>query len=293
MNSFLSLDELKQKPLVEERLKAIAGQLISAHRRKNHELLVPYARQAGLTVEGQAPHHLFMKAIQIFHPDRLNLVWNQIDAAVHLSDSRALEALVRLLEFHPERTSRRSVPVEFEDEEEEYGFSPDDFGFDTEAEFEDEEFAESAWDADDGTFFSAVKRELFGNLDVYPDASDLAKLEGELDLSDYDLHDLEGIEFCEGLTTLNLSRNNIDNVYPLSGLTKLEALDLAENDLEDADSLGSLVNLKELDLSANDIDDVAFLERLLHLKYVDLTGNPVRNKAVIDRLEARGVIVII
>ena len=124
-----------------------------------------------------------------------------------------------------------------------------------------------------------MKRELFGNVDLYPDAADLAKLEGELDLSDYDLSDLEGIEHCRSLTVLNLSRNNIDNVFPLKDLIKLEALDLAENDLEDADALGDLTNLKELDLSANDIDDVAFLDRLPFLKYVDLTGNPVRNKA--------------
>lgn len=292
MNLLLSLDELRQKPLVEERLKTIAGQLIAAHRRKNHELVLPYARQAGLALEGQAPHHLFMKAIQVFHPDRLTLFWNQIEQAVQSSDLRALEAFVRLLEYHPERASQRSA-VDFEDdEEEEYGFSPDDFGFDGEAGFGDEEFTEAAWEVNEGTFFSAVKRELFGNLEVYPDASDLAKLEGELDLSDYDLHDLEGIEYCVGLTILNLSRNNLDNVYLLANLLKLEALDLSENDLEDADSLGGLVNLKELDLSANDIDDVAFLDRLISLKYVDLTGNPVRNKAVIEGLEARGVIVI-
>ena len=290
MNSLLTPIELQQKPVVEERLKAIAAQLISAHRRKNHDLVIPYARQAGLNIDGQAPHHLFMKAIQIFHPDRLALVWKQIDEAVATSDSKALSALGRLLEYHPERVTRS--PIDFEDEEEEYGFDADDFGYDIHAEFEDEEFTDENWDSDEGTFYSAVKRELFGNLDVFPDAADLAKLEGELDLSDYDLHDLEGIEHCQGLTVINLSRNNIDNVFPLSGLTKLEALDLAENDLEDADSLAGLVNLKELDLSANEIDDVAFLDRLVHLQYVDLTGNPVRNKAVIARLEARGVIVI-
>jgi hypothetical protein len=292
MNPLLTLAELKQKHLVEERLKAIAAQLIAAHRCQNHALLVPYARQAGLAVEAQAPHHLFMKAIQVFHPDRLTVVWGRVERAVQTSDQVSLNELTRLLEYHPDRTARPRPEADFEDEEEEYGFDPGDFGFDPNTDFEDEFAEDKDWDEDAGTFYSAVKCELFGNLELYPDAADLAKLEGELDLSDYDLHDLEGIEFCQGLMAINLSRNNIDNIFPLSALTKLEVLDLAENDLEDADALGGLSNLKELDLSANEIDDIAFLDRLPRLQYVDLTGNPVRNKAVIERLEDRGVIVI-
>ena len=295
MNPLMTLAEVKQKALVEDRLKAIAAQLISAHRRNSHELVVPYARQAGLPIEGHAPHHLFMRTIQVFHPDRLTLVWNQVEQAVGASDRVALDGLVRLLEYHPDPAGRRPPRMDFDEEaeEEEHGFDADAFEFDLRDEFEDEEFTVDQEWGDEGSFYSAVKRELFGNLDVYPDLADLAKLEGELDLSDCDLHDLEGIEHCQGLTVINLSRNNLDNVFALGGLLKLEALDLAENDLEDADSLGGLVNLKELDLSANEIDDVAFLDRLTNLKYVDLTGNPVRNVAVIARLEARGVIVIV
>jgi hypothetical protein len=291
MEPLLTLAQLRQKPLVEERLKAISTQLIAAHRRHHHDLVVPYARQAGVAVEGQAPHHLFMKAIQVFHPDRLSVVWDRIDRALLTSNHRELEALTQLLRFHPERAPVR--PLVDAHEPEEYDYDEADFGFGVpETDEEDERFDDEGWDPDEGTFYSAVKRELFGNLALYPDAADLAKLEGELDLSDYDLHDLDGIEHCRGLTALNLSRNNLDNVFPLSDLIKLEALDLAENDLEDADALGGLVNLQELDLSANEIDDVAFLERLPQLRYVDLTGNPVRNKAVLAKLEARGVIVI-
>lgn len=293
MSSPFPRSHLGNKAAVEERLKAIASQLIAAHRRKDHSLVIPYARQAGLGVEGQGAHHLFMKAIQIYHPDRLEAVWDRVTRATVANDHAELDGLTKLLELHPDRPLLRPVVFD-EDVEEEYGFDADDFGFDiheTEADFGDDG-GDEEWDPDAGTFFSAVKRELFGNLDFYPDAADLAKLEGELDLSDYDLNDLDGIEHCVGLTSLNLSRNNIDNVYPLKDLVKLEALDLAENDLEDADWLATLVQLKELDLSANDIDDVAFLDRLPRLRYVDLTGNPVRNRAVLARLEARGVIVI-
>lgn len=294
MDRFLTPSELGQKPLVEERLKAISAQLISAHRRHDHALVVPYARQAGLVVEGQAPHHLFMKTIQVFHPDRLSVVWDRVEAALRSGRSHEVEVVTQLLEWRSPTVSRARVVLE--EEEEEYGFDEEDFGYDVHVTDEDDLFEfgdEDEGDEGAGTFYHAVKRALFGNLEFYPDPADLGRLEGELDLSDWDLHDLEGIEHCRGLTVLNLSRNNIDNVYPLKDLVKLEALDLAENDLEDADWLGNLVNLKELDLSANDIDDVAFLSRLPLLKYVDLTGNPVRNRAVLDALEARGVIVIV
>jgi hypothetical protein len=281
MEARLSPSELRQKPLVEDRLKAIAAQLIAAHRRHDHALVVPYARQAGLTVEGQSAHHLFMKAIQVFHPDRLSVVWDRIDRALRTGDDRTLGEMTRLLEYR----SGPEAPRRFQEPEPDHGPEDEVWTFEEEA-FEDE------WE-DEGTFFSAVKHALFGNLEFYPDPADLARLEGELDLSDWDIHDLEGIEHCRSLTSLNLSLNRIDNLYPLKDLIKLEALDLAENDLEDADWLGGLVNLRELDLSANEIDDVAFLDRLPVLRYVDLTGNPVRNKALIARLEARGVIVIL
>lgn len=298
MEPLLTLSDLQRKSVVEDRLKAIAAQLIAAHRRHRHELVIPYARQAGIATDGQAPHHLFMKAIQVYHPDRLNVVWDRIAQARASSDGSALDSLLQLLRYHPEgvgspqRRFDRPAEEEGEEEAEEYGVDEDEFGYDDFEEAGDFD-AEDGWDPDEGTFYSAIRSVLFGNLDFSPDPADLAKLEGELDLSDFDLHELDGIEYCRSLTALNLSRNNLDNIYCLKDLVKLEALDLAENDLEDADALGGLVNLVELDLSANDIDDVAFLDRLPRLRYVDLTGNPVRTRAVLARLEARGVIVIV
>lgn len=283
MDSRLSAAELRQKPLVEERLKAIAAQLIDAHRRQDHSLVVPYARQAGLAVEGQSAQRLFMRTIQVFHPDRLSVVWARVEGALAAGDARSLEAIAQLLEFRPRGSQPIRAAEAYRADPEEYGFEPSD----------EADWWESGDDEEDpGTFYYAVKRALFGNLVVYPDPAMLNTLEGELDLSDWDIHDLDGIEHCQSLTSLNLSHNAIDNVYPLKDLLKLESLDLSENDLEDADWLAELSNLKELDLSANDIDDVAFLDRMPSLRYVDLTGNPVRNKAVVARLEARGVVVI-
>jgi len=291
MNPKFSLSDLKQKTHVEERLKLIAGQLIAAHRHQNHRLVVPYAKQAGLFAEGESLRRLFAKTIQVFHPDRLSTLWDRIERAHATGDSHILEEIIILLEYHPDGSGRIVV----DDEQQQYGYDDEDFGYDIDPESEQDDEGEDEFpdgDEDEGTFYSAVRRELFGNLDLYPNALDLGRLEGELDLSDYDINDLGGIEHCQGLTAINLSGNVIDNVFPLGALTKLEFLDVSENELENADSLGSLWQLKELDLSSNDIEDFDFLDRLLSLKYVDLTGNPVQDKRVVERLVRRGVVVI-
>ena len=54
---------------------------------------------------------------------------------------------------------------------------------------------------------------------------------------------------------LLLSRNQITDVSPLSGLTKLETLSLTKNEISDLSPLAGLTNLKELHLYGNPIPD--------------------------------------
>jgi hypothetical protein len=285
MDPEFSLPALKNPALVEERLKAITAQLLAARSRGDEALVLGYARQAGLVSgPGPGPTNLFARTIHVYHPDRLAGLRDRIDRAFRSGDRTDLDALVRLLGYRAEGFF--VDPIGFEGDwddawEDDPGFDDGEGGF-----------TDPDWDPDEGTFLSAVRRAVFRTPGLYPGPADLARLTGELDLSAWDLHELDGIEHCRGLTGLNLAQNNLDNVFLLKDLVKLETLDLAENDLEDADALGGLVNLRDLDLSGNEIDDVAFLVRLPRLRYVDLTGNPVRNKAVVAALEARGVVVI-
>ena len=281
---------LRNPTLVEQRLKAITAQLLTAREHGDFGLIEAYARQAGL-FEGGRPGAmgpaLFARTIGVFHPDRLAALNLRITRSLDTEDRDDLAAVVRLLELRREGGPPR--PWGF-DAGETHSGPP---GFDDPG-FDDAEggFTDGDWDPDEGTFLSAVRRVVFRTPGLYPGPADLGRLTGELDLSAWDLHDLDGIEFCRGLTGLNLAQNNIDNLFLLKDLVRLELLDLADNDLEDADALAGVVNLRDLDLSGNEIDDVAFLARLPRLRYVDLSGNPVRNKAVVSALEARGVVVI-
>ena len=148
-------------------------------------------------------------------------------------------------------------------------------------------------EADDGEgFVEAVNGLLFGNLDFKVDGNDLAGLEGELDLSDFEIADLDGVEYCVNITVLNLSGNNLRRIGPLALLRRLASLFLADNAIENIDCLCELSSLRELDISFNRIEDISVLETLEGLVYVNILGNPLADTRTVERLMKRGVIVI-
>ena len=61
---------------------------------------------------------------------------------------------------------------------------------------------------------------------------------------------------------LHLHRNQISNIEPLAGLTKLARLDLSENQISNIEPLADLVRLTKLDLHINQINDIAPLVEL-------------------------------
>lgn len=297
-------------PWLEDRLRKIAALLIEAHRNGNHELIARYALRVP-DMEKGSPKRQFMRLIQVFHPDRLVVYVRQVSDCRSAGNEKGLAALEALLEYESAEGAvsqrRRQTRPESRDDRadrtgdygftETYGFGEDDFGYGEETSDDVYETYESGdYEEEDpfeeGSFMDAIKREFFGNLDLWPTEHEISQFEGELDLSDYDLRDLSGAEYCVNVSSLNLAMNRIDNVWPLRDLTSLEFLDLSSNNLEVADDLGELCGLKELDLSFNEIDDVSFLLRLPLLACVSLIGNPVKDLGVLEELRKRGVAVI-
>lgn len=297
---------------LEDRLKRIAAQLIEAHRNGNQDVIAHYARRVP-DIQKCSPKRQFMQLIQVFHPDRLVVYIQQVSDLQAGANAAGLEGLASLLEYEALEgmtTARRQHkhdagnPEDFGGTGETYEYGEDDFGYDEESERDDESGSDEYETPDtdeyeyedpfaEGSFMDAIKREFFGNLELYPTRFEIEQFEGELDLSDYGLNDLAGVEFCVNINSLNLAMNQIDNVWSLKELSRLEFLDLSSNALENADDLRELAALKDLDLSFNDIDDVAFLLDLASLKCVSLVGNPVKNRNVLEELKRRGVTVII
>jgi len=282
---------------VQETLKRISAELITAHRTGRRDILARFARQAGIPEAEwpKQPGKLFIKLIQIYHPDRLESMMERIASCQTANDAAGLAEIAAILipATKPGRGSETGAddagPVP------EYVWQAADFGF-GEGSFDDhlengrlrtEERTRHQRPID---FIEALKREFFGNLDLHLSRLEMEELDGELELVDLGIGDLHGIQYCRNITGLNLSLNEIHDIGPLRSLKRLETLDLSGNQIEDADDLGNLRWLEELDLSDNQIEDIGFLENLHRLKVLNLRGNPIRDSAILAILRERGVL---
>ena len=78
-----------------------------------------------------------------------------------------------------------------------------------------------------------------------------------------------------GATKLDLTENNITDLTPLAGLTKLEELFLWENWITDVTPLAELTLLEELFLQGNKITDITPLAELTGLEELYLEANQI------------------
>ncbi len=91
------------------------------------------------------------------------------------------------------------------------------------------------------------------------------------------IENLEGFQQAANLRELNLRRNEISDLAPLSALPHLETLILADNKIADISRLNGdvLSSLRHLDLSINEIKELAALDwdRLENLVHLDIRYN--------------------
>ena len=95
---------------------------------------------------------------------------------------------------------------------------------------------------------------------------------------------LQGIEYCTNLKTLNLNINEIKNIESLKNLTNLTELYLSDNQIENIDSLEKLVNIKELIISDNKISDITVLEKLIGLECFYASSNEISDVKALSNL---------
>jgi hypothetical protein len=287
-------EELKET-LHQERLKDISADIISHYRKKDMDALSWYGAILGIPAD-TGINKLFAALIQTYHPDKFSKIRREIDNFFENGNTRDL---LKMKERYIFSERKIIAPADFTVfSEESYDYGEDDFGyseetFDSLYDFEEPEDAseEYVYEEEFG-FIEALNLLLFGNLSFVLTSDEMQHLQGEINLSDYDIEELNGIEHCINVISFNLSCNHIRKLHYLGYLTKLESLYLSENLLENINDLGELVNLRELDISYNEIEDISVLLRLNSLEYVNIMGNPVRDMAVIEELIERGVIVI-
>ena len=85
--------------------------------------------------------------------------------------------------------------------------------------------------------------------------------------------DLTGLEYAVNAEDLRLSKNAINDISTLSGLTKIERLHLYQNQISDLSPISELTGLWDLDLSNNHITDVSPLSGLPNLWLAKVSYN--------------------
>ena len=96
-----------------------------------------------------------------------------------------------------------------------------------------------------------------------------------LDLSSSNIQDLTGLEFAINLRELELRHNAISDVSPLARLINLTRLYLSNNAISDVSSLARLINLTYLNIQENKISDVSPLAGLINLETLYLNNNAI------------------
>jgi hypothetical protein len=288
----------------EKNLTKITSRIISLYKNKDFDSLRSIMDKISKTIgfSHTRINRIFSKLVMLYHPDKLSHYKLDIDKYNIAGDQVKLEALSHIFVTmdNIERTPSKSHSSDHRAaEQQRKDFEEHDTDIPDIDDIVDGEF----WDDDDRSYdidekeedgyniLSAVKLKEYGNLDVKMNLAHLADIEGELELSNYDIDDLSGIENCINITSLDLSANHISDISKISDLTILEDIDLSNNLISDIHVLSYLVNLKNIDLSHNSIDDISALKELDELEYLNIIGNEVSQKDI-DELKSKGVVVI-
>lgn len=300
-----SLYKRVQKTVTSDHLKNITAHIIDHYKNKQFLILRQYSHFLK-DASHQRIEKLFSQLIKTYHPDRLLSIQKEIEECYTQKKEKELKRLYSIYTVDPQEISGSEKINEldnyapystehFNDNKHEYFYSKDDFGYREKSTLEeDDNFGESQlkFDEEERTVTTALNNLYFGGLDHNLSGNELATLEGELDLSDYGIELLDGIEACIYLEELFLTGNRIRKIGPLGKLYNLKTLYLSSNGIESIDALENLEQLQALDLSFNSISDISPLENLSRIEYLNIVGNPVATGNTIEKLIARGVTVV-
>lgn len=181
------------------------------------------------------------------------------------------------IDYHPEEVWDESDPGFSYFDEETMNISDDLPGNPAEEQIEDD-------------FLSAVKRKIYGNIEIDMPVYLLEDLE-EIEMAEYEIRSLDGIRFCKYVLIMDLSGNHINDLSEIKECKLLKELYLSHNQISIIDAIISLADLKQLDLSYNQVDDLTPLFRLQNLEYLNILGNPVPKKQL-DLLKNKGIIIV-
>ena len=280
-----------------DNLHLISSRIIDMFREHKYDALRTVQKVVNeyVTCNEEKINKVFSRLIMIYHPDRLSQNLNQLEDAYKRDDFEALYSMSHILNvqnLEPEHVTVSSIITE-EDLAEEFGWDAQNDGFsyfvDQDA-YEREMQDEENLDYTHRSFLTALKRRVYGNLNVDFPMYLLEDLE-EIEMADYEIEFLDGIEACRHARAVDLTNNNLTEISNLGDLRQVERLYLSNNYISLIDSLSNLTVLQVLDISYNDVDDLTPLFELSHLSYLNVMGNRIPAWQL-EKLQLRGVTVV-
>ena len=106
----------------------------------------------------------------------------------------------------------------------------------------------------------------------------------ELNLSDKNIKNLDGLEFAKNLTNLSLNNNKIKDTKLLSNLINLTHLELSNNRIEDLSFLTKLTKLRSVNLDFNNIYTIPNLSKLKELEVINISNNNINDFSFVSTL---------
>lgn len=123
------------------------------------------------------------------------------------------------------------------------------------------------------------------DLDAPITKEQLSNLEGNLDLYYKNINNIEGLQYCTGVTHIDLNGDNIEDLSPLKSLTNLKWLNIANNSkLNDLSYLKGLTSLTWLDFDNTNVKDLTPINGLTNLNYLSFNNAKVSDLSPIKEL---------
>ena len=111
-----------------------------------------------------------------------------------------------------------------------------------------------------------------GGLSVRTDSETFDGTQNRVKLRDFDIVNLK---YCTNLKAINLNKQQISDLTPLSSLKELRVLNIGGNNVSDISPICNSLNLEYLSAYNNNISDISCISSLLNLLDLNLSGNPV------------------
>lgn len=106
----------------------------------------------------------------------------------------------------------------------------------------------------------------------------------ELTLRGCGIVSLSGFENLVNLTYLDLGKNILTDLTPISGMTALETLKIDSSAVVNLTALQGMTALKELDLSSNSIKTLSPLSKLTALQSLNLSNNQISSISALSKM---------